>query len=342
MALLKLRQSSLPILGHWKVVKRLENYWKLLPCTTVHSSAPAASLVLSGPFLLNCLSQARIFSLGSLVTIHTWQLVPWRGLSVPWQVISWCFLAPSFCSMPGSCLELQFHSAVSKFCVCFFSSSLAQFLCLGTTYSFLPVAHTDSAPWPEPQARVSFCCTHLHLQRMCTKDSFPRIYKQKETGCFTPKSLHTPSLCGVCSSVWVSLWETGLFLGTQQPHPSQEDPGLKMVGGWKSIRSATYACLAPLFFHRTQLLAASWNTILGWDVTTLQSFCFLSEVHRQCIPHSQILFVCMHIAQESCKRYSSPDCWLSVDTEVSASQVSLRTLHAVCVLDSGFRCFGDD
>lgn len=131
-------------------------------------------------------------------------------------------------------------------------------------------------------------------------------------------------------------------MGTQQPHPSQEDPGLKMVGGWKSIRSATYACLAPLFFHRPQLLAASWNTILGWDVTTLRSFCFLSEVHRQCIPHSQILFICMHIAQESCKRYSSPDCWLSVDTEVSASQVSLRTLHAVCVLDSGFRCFGDD
>lgn len=38
--------------------------------------------------------------------------------------------------------------------VCFFSSSLAWFLCLGTTYSFLPVAHTDNAPWPEPQAYI--------------------------------------------------------------------------------------------------------------------------------------------------------------------------------------------
>lgn len=54
------------------------------------------------------------------------------------------------------------------------------------------------------------------------------------------------------------------------------------------------------------------------------------------------LFVCMHIAQESCKCYSPPERWLSVDTKVSASQVLLRTLHAVCVLDSGFCCFSDD
>lgn len=42
---------------------------KLLSCATLHSSASAVSLILSGPFLLNCLSQARFFLLGSSVTI---------------------------------------------------------------------------------------------------------------------------------------------------------------------------------------------------------------------------------------------------------------------------------
>lgn len=68
----------------------------------------------------------------------------------------------------------------------------------------------------------------------------------------------------------------------QQPRPSQEDPGLQTVGGWKDVRrSAAFACLAPLLSHRPQLLAPAGDTILGWDVMTLLSSHSLSEVHRQ-------------------------------------------------------------
>lgn len=56
---------------HIESLKGCKEDRKLLSCTTLHSSAPAASLILSGTFLLNCLSQARFFLLGSSVTIHT-------------------------------------------------------------------------------------------------------------------------------------------------------------------------------------------------------------------------------------------------------------------------------
>lgn len=82
MALLKLGQSCLPILGHWKVAKTVikgqrgqKTTGNLLPCTTSHSSAPADSLVLSGPLLLHSFSQAEAFLPDCPVTIHTWQLL---------------------------------------------------------------------------------------------------------------------------------------------------------------------------------------------------------------------------------------------------------------------------
>lgn len=75
MALLKLEQSHLPILGHWKVTKTVikgqrgqKTTGNLLPCTTSHSSAPADSFALSGPFLLHSFSQPEVFLLGCPVT----------------------------------------------------------------------------------------------------------------------------------------------------------------------------------------------------------------------------------------------------------------------------------
>lgn len=119
MALPKLGQSRLPTLGDWKVVKRLEKYWKsALHNIAFLSSCSQPLLVCSLPAKLPL--PARGFLLGSPVTIHTWQLVPWGGFSVPRWVISRCFLGPSFCSMPGSCLELQIHSAVSGSRECLF------------------------------------------------------------------------------------------------------------------------------------------------------------------------------------------------------------------------------
>lgn len=135
-------------------------------------------------------------------------------------------------------------------------------------------------------------------------------------------------------------------MGTQQPHPSQEDPGLKMVGGWKSIEVPHMLALllcSSIGLSFWQLLGTQyWGGMLQPSEVSASSQGCTDSAFLSCFSHSQIVFICMHIAQESCKRYSSPDCWLSVDTEVSASQVLLRTLHAVCVLNSGFRCFGDD
>lgn len=178
----------------YKGAKRQKTTENGLPCTTSHSSAPEDSLVLSGPFLLNSFSKAEVFLLDCPVTIHTWQLRSQHLFSVLRQVISWCFLEPFFCSMSGSYFELQLYFAVKILQV--FASFLPVQLnfCLGTTYSFLAIAHTKNAPWPEPQAffRFKFCYTTSYLQRM---QPFPCTYSnQKKTASFIPMPLLIPSL----------------------------------------------------------------------------------------------------------------------------------------------------
>lgn len=58
----------------YKGAKRPENCWKSPALHNITFLSSCSSILLSGPFLLNTFSQAKVFLLACPVTIHTWQL----------------------------------------------------------------------------------------------------------------------------------------------------------------------------------------------------------------------------------------------------------------------------
>lgn len=86
--------------------------------------------------------------------------------------------------------------------------------------------------------------------------------------------------------------------------------------------------------------APAGDTIQVWHVMTLLSSCSISGMHRQLLfSLSDPFHTHTHTHTElSCTHCPAPGRWLSVDSEISASQVLLRTLHELIVLNGAFCC----
>lgn len=185
---------------------------------------------------------------------------------------------------------------------------------------------------PKPLFRFRFCYTTFYLQRMYT---FPYTYSnQKKTGSFIPKPLLIPSLWALLH-YWASSWQQTIF-GYTAVVSFSEGPVLQMVVGWKGARrSATLPCTSPLLFQGPQhLLGTQYRSGMLWPswVPAPSQGCT-----GNCFSLSQTLFTHTH-TELSCTHCPAPGRWLSVDSEISASQVLLRTLHELIVLNGAFCC----
>lgn len=230
MALLKLGQSCLPILGHWKVAKTVikgqrgqKTTGNLLPCTTSHSSAPADSLALSGPFLLHNFSQAEVFLLGCPVThlaagILTSVFCPETGY---FTVLSGAFLLQHVQILLW--ITVKSHILGSQKCLLlFFQFSSISVWELLTAFWLSLTLRMLLGLNSKPLFRFRFCYTAFHLQRMYT---FPCTYSnQKKAGSFIPKSLLIPSLWALLHH-WASSWQRTIF-GYTAVMSFSEDPSL--------------------------------------------------------------------------------------------------------------------
>ena len=163
--------------------------------------------------------------MGSPFAIPTWQLVPWQGFSVPQRVISQCFLGPSFSSVPGSCLELQFHSAVSKFCKClflFFQFGSTSVWELRTASCLLLTLIMLLGLNPKPIFRLGFAILLFICKECAQRPLFPTPTATRRKQAALLLSLCSFCLCVGCVQVTGQGHERGPFLDTQQLYPSHK------------------------------------------------------------------------------------------------------------------------